>query len=63
VVHSNSNLRTGTDNLPYPQGQHAGQHGRGSDYSSLAVPSVWRNGRTAAACAGATDGRGRIDKR
>jgi cell division protein FtsZ len=49
VVHSNSNLRTGTDNLPYPQGQHAGQHGRGSDYSSLSVPSVWRNGRTAAA--------------
>jgi cell division protein FtsZ len=49
VVHSNSNLRTGTDNLPYPQGQHAGHHGRGSDYSSLSVPSVWRNGRTAAA--------------
>jgi cell division protein FtsZ len=41
-------LRTGTDNLPilnqavaHPVAQH--------DYSQLSTPSVWRNGRTAAA--------------
>ncbi len=49
VVHSNSNLRTGTDNMTIAGHlQTPGAQGR-SDYSSLSVPSVWRNGRTAAA--------------
>ncbi len=48
VVHSAPMQRTGTDNLPVlnqqvqmPTPQH--------DYSGLTTPSVWRNGRTAAA--------------
>jgi cell division protein FtsZ len=48
VVQQQSQLRTGTDNLPilnqtvaHPPVQH--------DYSQLTTPSVWRNGRTQAA--------------
>ena len=59
VVHSSvqSLGRTGTDNLPVlnnavsPQ-QHAAAHPGGqpgTDYSTFATPSVWRNGRSAAA--------------
>ncbi len=48
VVHSQVMQRTGTDNLPIlTQPVHAGSHAQ--DYSSLSVPSVWRNGRSAAA--------------
>ena len=49
VVHSNVTVqRTGTDNLPVlnQQVQSAPQ---AHDYSALSTPSVWRNGRTAAA--------------
>src|SRR6218665_1209719 len=50
VVHSQVVQRTGTDNLPVlNQPVHAGGGGASHDYSSLSVPSVWRNGRTAAA--------------
>jgi len=52
VVHSAPAQRTGTDNLPIlnnalatPVQQQPQQH----DYSGLTTPSVWRNGRTAAA--------------
>ncbi len=48
VVHSAPALRTGTDGLPIlTQPVHAGtsQH----DYTAMNTPSVWRNGRTAAA--------------
>ena len=49
VVHSAPVQRTGTDNLPVLNQQvqmPAAQH---HDYSGLTTPSVWRNGRTAAA--------------
>ena len=50
VVHSNVMQRTGTDNLPVlNQPVHAGGGVQSHDYSGLSVPSVWRNGRTAAA--------------
>ena len=49
VVHSQVMQRTGTDNLPVlNQPVHAAGP-QSHDYSSLSVPSVWRNGRTAAA--------------
>ncbi len=48
VVHSAPALRTGTDGLPIlTQPVHAGQPQQ--DYASMNTPSVWRNGRTAAA--------------
>ena len=58
IVHSNTAQRTGTDNLPVLNtpvlqnpaagGQpHGGTHG--TDFAALATPSVWRNGRSAAA--------------
>jgi cell division protein FtsZ len=47
VVHSVPMQRTGTDNLPIlTQPVHASP---AHDYSQLTTPSVWRNGRTAAA--------------
>jgi cell division protein FtsZ len=50
VVHSQVMQRTGTDNLPVlNQPVHAGGLPQHHDYSNLTVPSVWRNGRTAAA--------------
>ena len=49
VVHSNVPMqRTGTDNMPvlnHPAQMVPPHH----DYSGLTTPSVWRNGRTAAA--------------
>ena len=42
------NMRTGTDNVPVLT-QTVGTTTLGPDYSSLAVPSVWRSGRTQAA--------------
>ncbi len=48
VVHSTPVLRTGTDNIPVltqPVQAAAPTH----DYTGLNTPSVWRNGRTAAA--------------
>ncbi len=48
VVHSQSARGTGTDGLPIlnqPVHMTPGQH----DYSQMNTPSVWRNGRTAAA--------------
>jgi len=48
IVHSAPVQRTGTDNLPVlnqPVQMPAQPH----DYSGLTTPSVWRNGRTAAA--------------
>jgi cell division protein FtsZ len=49
VVHSVQ--RTGTDNLPILNQPVQGSGGMGQthDYSGLSVPSVWRNGRSAAA--------------
>ncbi|MEY2893767.1 MAG: hypothetical protein RJA98_3675 [Pseudomonadota bacterium] len=50
VVHSAPVLRTGTDNMPVMTHAVAGggaQHAH--DYSALSTPSVWRNGRSAAA--------------
>ena len=48
VVHSAPVLRTGTDGLPIlTQPVHAGSSQQ--DYTALNTPSVWRNGRTAAA--------------
>jgi len=48
VVHSAPTLRTGTDGLPIlTQPVHAGPSQQ--DYTSMNTPSVWRNGRTAAA--------------
>jgi cell division protein FtsZ len=61
VVHSNVMQRTGTDNLPVlnqPVTMGAGGIGMGGiaapaaaqpDYAGMAVPSVWRSGRTQAA--------------
>ncbi|MEO6363646.1 MAG: cell division protein FtsZ, partial [Caldimonas sp.] len=52
VVHSNPVQRTGTDNLPVlnQQVQMPAQLVQPThDYSGLTTPSVWRNGRTAAA--------------
>ena len=47
VVHNVVGQRTGTDDLPVLSQQvHTSQP---HDYSSLTTPSVWRNGRTAAA--------------
>ena len=51
-------LRTGTDNVPFTgaddlpvvgAGSCAGRRSHAADYSGLAVPSVWRTDRTAAA--------------
>jgi len=47
VVHSAPVQRTGTDNLPVLN--QPLQAGPSHDYSALTTPSVWRNGRTAAA--------------
>ncbi len=48
VVHSAVAQRTGTDNIPVlTQPVHGGPSGH--DYANMTVPSVWRNGRTAAA--------------
>ncbi|GAB4560729.1 MAG: cell division protein FtsZ [Rhizobacter sp.] len=48
VVHSAIAQRTGTDNIPVlTQPVHSGPSGH--DYANMTVPSVWRNGRTAAA--------------
>jgi cell division protein FtsZ len=48
VVHSATQLRTGTDNLPVlNQPVHGGSAVQ--DYTSLNTPSVWRNPRSAAA--------------
>ena len=48
VVHSAVAQRNGTDNIPVlTQPVHGGPTGH--DYASMTVPSVWRNGRTAAA--------------
>jgi cell division protein FtsZ len=48
MVHSAVAQRTGTDNIPVlTQPVHGGSTGH--DYASMTVPSVWRNGRTAAA--------------
>ncbi len=49
VVHSATLQRTGTDNVPVMM-QPVGVAAQPShDYSALSTPSVWRNGRTAAA--------------
>ena len=49
VVHSNVTVqRTGTDNLPVLN-QQVQSAPPAHDYSALSTPSVWRNGRTAAA--------------
>ncbi len=49
VVHSATAQRTGTDNMPVTHVVSAGAVQSGHDYSALSTPSVWRNGRTAAA--------------
>jgi cell division protein FtsZ len=50
VVHSNVGLqRTGTDNLPVLNQPVGSAVAPSHDYSGLSTPSVWRNGRTAAA--------------
>ena len=55
VVHSQPMQRTGTHDLPIlqnalpPQPMQAGSASAPHDYSALTTPSVWRNGRTAAA--------------
>jgi cell division protein FtsZ len=51
VVHSAPVQRTGTDNLPILNNALATptQQPQQHDYSALSTPSVWRNGRTAAA--------------
>ena len=65
VVHTAPMLRTGTDNMPisghshHHMGHHAHQShqpvghqapgGMTQDYNSMSTPTVWRNGRTAAA--------------
>jgi cell division protein FtsZ len=51
VVHSQPVQRTGTDNLPIlsQQVQMPPTAQQTHDYSGLTTPSVWRNGRTAAA--------------
>jgi cell division protein FtsZ len=48
VVHSAAAQRTGTDNMPVAQVVTT-VASSGHDYSALSTPSVWRNGRTAAA--------------
>ncbi|HWK83024.1 MAG TPA: cell division protein FtsZ, partial [Caldimonas sp.] len=48
VVHSAAVQRTGTDNLPVLN-QQVQMPPPTHDYSGLTTPSVWRNGRTAAA--------------
>jgi len=48
VVHSAPVQRTGTDNLPVLN-QQVQMPPQNHDYSGLTTPSVWRNGRTAAA--------------
>jgi len=48
VVHSATAQRTGTDNMPVAQVVTTTVQS-GHDYSALSTPSVWRNGRTAAA--------------
>jgi cell division protein FtsZ len=50
VVHSAPLQRTGTDNVPMlNQAMQPMTHPVTHDYSGLTTPSVWRNGRTAAA--------------
>ncbi len=49
VVHSAPALRTGTDNLPVMQQHVVHPTMTSHDYSGMSTPSVWRNGRTAAA--------------
>ncbi|MFM8901752.1 MAG: cell division protein FtsZ [Burkholderiales bacterium] len=50
VVHSAPVLRTGTDNIPVlNQPVQMGAAPAAHDYTGLNTPSVWRNGRTAAA--------------
>ena len=50
VVHSAPLQRTGTDNVPVlSQSMQPLTHPVTHDYSGLTTPSVWRNGRTAAA--------------
>lgn len=65
VVHTAPMLRTGTDNMPISghSHHHMGHHvhqshqpaghqapgGMAQDYNSMSTPTVWRNGRTAAA--------------
>ena len=49
VVHSAPVQRTGTDNLPVLNQQVQMPTPQQHDYSGLTTPSVWRNGRTAAA--------------
>jgi len=51
MVHSVPAQRTGTHDLPILQSPLNSQHGSGQahDYSALTTPSVWRNGRSAAA--------------
>jgi cell division protein FtsZ len=50
VVHSAPMQRTGTDNMPVlNQAVHMVSTPPHHDYSGLSTPSVWRNGRTAAA--------------
>jgi cell division protein FtsZ len=48
VVHSAPALRTGTDNIPVLN-QTVPVALQAHDYTGLNTPSVWRNGRTAAA--------------
>jgi len=48
MVHSATAQRTGTDNMPVAQVVTTVVQS-GHDYSALSTPSVWRNGRTAAA--------------
>ena len=49
VVHSAPVLRTGTDNMPVMNGDLHHPRQSSHDYSGMSTPSVWRNGRTAAA--------------
>jgi cell division protein FtsZ len=52
VVNNVNNVnmqRTGTDNMPFVPTHLHTQGGSSHDYSALSTPSVWRNGRTAAA--------------
>ena len=49
VVHSAPALRTGTDNIPVLNQAVSATGLQAHDYTGLNTPSVWRNGRTAAA--------------
>ncbi len=49
VVHSAHAQRTGTDNMAVAHVVATGAVPSGHNYSALSTPSVWRNGRTAAA--------------